>query len=160
MKKCKPILLLLLISLILYSCCCHVGPTPLIIEGATGTENRVDWKPVMNDTIKNDSITIWAKTDYDVIKVKFALSDVAKIDYSPYKKPYLLDYYLVAPTIAVYKLDPTADNQLSISYFDEASTHIKWLKVSFSFVFKNITPAPNSFFGPSNLSGSFNIKVL
>jgi hypothetical protein len=118
MKK----LSILLISLIIMSfvackksnlkTCCGANIMPLVL----GERNSTYWVSQMIDTVSNDSVTFYGKTDSDMLKVKFEYkslgSSLTRI------KNYTASYYTLnkGTVINSYKLDTTAPDTLNAQY--------------------------------------------
>lgn len=155
MKNYILILLIFLIYTTFYGCTKEQQDTPLT-EGTYVAENGVPWNAAVTNFVKNDSVTFYGKTDYDLLKLKFSLQDIA--DHIGVQiKNYQVDYALVSPGASVFKPDPAYQSYISAYSFEEKSTHLKWMQVDFSFVFKNITPA--ILFDSPNFHGAFRIKM-
>jgi hypothetical protein len=129
-------------------------PTPK--EGINGTNNKAPWFLSLADTIKNDTVTMYGKTNQEVFKIKFALSDIDPK--TEEVKKYNTHYYFTLPLLvsSTYKLDTTANRRLVVQKRDTQD----WLSGYFSGTFITTVPAGSDayFKDPFNINLNFTLK--
>jgi len=124
MKKLS-ILLIFLIIMSFVACeksnprtCCGANIVPLVL----GMRNSTYWVSQMIDTVSNDSITFYGKTDSDMLKVKFEYKSLGS-SLTPIKN-YTASYYTLNKGVVInsYKLDTTAPDTLNAQYNKTATS--------------------------------------
>lgn len=150
MKKYVFLLIFLILSGV-FSCrkiCGCVIPPPQ--PGLRGLLNKGAWEPILSDTVKNDSMSIWGKRSLDELKLKFAINPVGT------ETDLLVDKYDATYTVSaqsekgrlIYRLDNTAPaNKITISYRQADN----FLSGQLNLTFKLTTPTGNMAFDTSRI---------
>lgn len=129
------------------TCGCVVFPEQPSFRGKI---SNTPWEPILTDTVKNDSVSIWGKRSWDELKVKF------KIEPASTATDVLVDKYDVTYCVSpqsekgrlIYKLDNTASaNKIRISYRQADN----FLAGQLNLTFKLTTPTGNMAFDTSRI---------
>nr|WP_294795916.1 hypothetical protein [uncultured Mucilaginibacter sp.] len=129
------------------SCGCYLPkPQPDI----RGKINNATWEPLLTDTVKTDSVTMWGKRSWDELKVKF------KIDPTSTATDLFVDKYDATYTVSpqsekgrwIYRLDNSSSaNKIKISYRQADN----FLEGQLNLTFKLTTPTGNMAFDTSRI---------
>ena len=148
----KYIFLLLFLALtVFFSCgkyCGCVVPKPQ--PDIRGQLNNAAWEPLLTDTIKNDSVSIWGKRSWDELKMKF------KIDPTSTVTDVFVDKYDATYTVSpqsekgrlIYRLDNTASSNKIKIFYRQADN---FLEGQVNLTFKLTTPTGNMAFDTSRI---------
>ncbi len=156
-----PILFLALTGFV--SCGKYCGCAGLAFQPSFGGKiSNTPWEPILTDTVKNDSVTIWGKRSWDELKVKF------KINPTSTETDVLVDNFDATYTVSpqsergrlIYRLDNTASaNKINISYREQARN---FLSGQLNLTFKLTTPTGYMAFDTSRIyftSTSFMVRL-
>ncbi len=158
MKK-YTLFLLFLIAILSFRCGKICGCTPPTMLGITALNNGNPWYSITIDTLKNDTIKIYGKTENDILKLKFfRYEDINGLHETKY---YQAIYYVITgPHGALtYALDNAAANSVNINY---AVYQAPYLSGNFNLTFKLATPTGNAVFDSTRvnfLNGNMNIGL-
>lgn len=153
MKKYIYLFLILAATTLFLSCkkCCivnnryeHIGDNTF--DMAVTRVFGAGWVGTLTDTVKNDTITIYGKREYDAIKLKFYLA--ADLPFGYQQKKFEAFYYInnYHSPATPYSIDSTANNELILSRSGAAdiiNSGTPWLTGHFKLTFKLSKPTGN-----------------